>query len=139
MRIFSHVCLLVALFIAVSALSAPAGGNDPLFINLTTDDPHRANMAITFGRNQQDLGHSLTIFLNDKGVAIGSKANASKFKDHQAKLQEVMARGGSVLVCPMCMKHHGVKENELVPGIRVGSPDVTGAALFKDNTKTLTW
>jgi sulfur relay (sulfurtransferase) complex TusBCD TusD component (DsrE family) len=139
MRVAFHVCVILALLIGSTATPLFAGGNDPLFINLTTDDPHRADMAITFGRNQQDLGHPLSIFLNDKGVAIGSKANASKFKDHQAKLQEVISRGGAVLICPMCMKHYGVKENELVPGLKVGSPDVTGAALFKDNTKTLTW
>jgi len=39
----------------------------------------------------------------------------------------------------MCMKHYGVKEADLLPGIKVGNPEVTGGALFKDNTKTLTW
>jgi sulfur relay (sulfurtransferase) complex TusBCD TusD component (DsrE family) len=116
-----------------------AGDGDPLFINLTTDDPHRANMAITLGRNQQDRGHPLTIFLNDKGVMIGSKTSAPRFSDHQGKLLEVMARGGSVLICPMCMKHYGVKDADLISGIKVGSPEATGASLFKENTKTLTW
>lgn len=48
-----------------------AGDTDPLFVNLTTDDSHRANMAITFGKNQLERGHRLTIFLNDEGVLIG--------------------------------------------------------------------
>ncbi|NJN47870.1 MAG: DsrE family protein, partial [Candidatus Competibacteraceae bacterium] len=106
---------------------------------LTSDDSHRANMAITFGGNQHKRGHPLTIFLNDKGVLIGSKANSAKFADHQKALSELMSKGVIVLICPMCMKHYGVKEADLLPGLKVGKPELTGGALFKDNTKTLTW
>jgi hypothetical protein len=52
MRILGRVLLLLTIALALAAPAAIAGPNDPLFINLTTDDPHRANMAITFGRNQ---------------------------------------------------------------------------------------
>lgn len=30
-------------------------------------------------------------------------------------------------------------ETDLLPGIKIGQPDLTGGQLFKDNTKTLTW
>ena len=109
------------------------------FINLTTDDPHRANMAITFGRNQFERGHPLTIFLNDKGVFIGAKQNASTFGSHQVDLATLMDKGAQVLICPMCMKHYGVGAGDLIPGLEVGNPDLTGGALFKDDTQTLTW
>lgn len=39
----------------------------------------------------------------------------------------------------MCMKHYGVKEADLIDGAKVSNPDLVGGALFKDNTKTLTW
>jgi sulfur relay (sulfurtransferase) complex TusBCD TusD component (DsrE family) len=139
MRIISHCCLAFVLLLGGLATPSLAGDGDPLFINLTADDPHRANMAITFGRNQQDRGHPLTIFLNDKAVLIGSKGNAARFSDHQAKLLDVVARGGTVLICPMCMQHYGVKDADLLPGIKVGSPEITGASLFKENSKTLAW
>jgi len=139
MRIISYSCLAFVLLLGSMVTPSLAGDRDPLFINLTTDDPHRANMAITLGRNQQDRGHPLTIFLNDKAVMIGSKANTSRFSDHQAKLLEVMAQGGTVLICPMCMMHYGVKDADLISGIKLGSPEITGASLFKENTKTLTW
>lgn len=44
-------CLLLALALVIGNLATPAfaGGTDPLFVNLTTDDAHRANMGITFG------------------------------------------------------------------------------------------
>lgn len=131
--------LAVALIMGCLSTSTLAGSTDPLFVNLTTDDSHRANMAITFGKGQLELGHPLTIFLNDKGVLIGSKANSAKFANHQKALGELMSKGASVLMCPMCMKHYGVKEADLLSGIRVGNPELTGGALFKDNTKTLTW
>jgi sulfur relay (sulfurtransferase) complex TusBCD TusD component (DsrE family) len=133
--------LLLAFTFILGNLAVPAfaGDTDPLFVNLTTDDSHRANMAITFGKSQLERGHPLTIFLNDKGVFIGSKAKSTKFKGQQKMLSEIQSKGAVVLVCPMCMKHYKVKESDLLPGLKVGNPELTGGALFKDNTKTLTW
>ena len=121
------------------ALPASAGDKDPLFINMTTDDPHRANMAIAFGANQAGRGHPLTIFLNDKGVLVGSRINAGRFAEQQKKLGDLAGKGATILICAMCMKHYGVAEADLLPGLKIGSPEVTGAALFRSDTRTLTW
>lgn len=138
-RIIQWLVALAVAMAGVWAQPALAGDTDPLFINLTTDDSHRANMGITFGRNQLDRGHPLTIFLNDKGVFIGAKSNAAKFAEHQKALDEMMKKGATILICPMCMKHYGVKQDDLLPGLKVGNPELTGAAVFRDNTKSLTW
>ncbi len=116
-----------------------AGDTDPLFVNATSDDPHRALMALTFTKNQQDRKHPVTIFLNDRAVLIGSKKNARRYKEHQDLLAAMIKAGANVLICPMCMQHYGVKPADVMDGIKVGNPELTGAALFKDNTKTLTW
>ncbi len=139
MKFISQLLLAFVLLIAAITTPALAGDTDPLFVNLTSDDSHRANMAITFGGSQHDRGHPLTVFLNDKAVLIGSNVNADKFSEHQKKLSELMSKGATVLICPMCMKHYGVKEADLLTGLKVGNPELTGGALFKDNTKTLTW
>jgi predicted peroxiredoxin len=139
MKFMSRLLLVLAVLFGSVATSAFAGDTDPLFVNLTTDDAHRADMGLTFGKGQLELGHPLTIFLNDKGVFIGSKTNAGKFASLQKTLDDLMKNGTTVLVCPMCMKHYGVKEADLLPGLKVGNPKLTGGALFKDNTKTLTW
>jgi sulfur relay (sulfurtransferase) complex TusBCD TusD component (DsrE family) len=133
--------LLTAFVIVLGSFALPAiaGERDSLFINLTTDDPHRASMAISFGGNQFGRGHPLTIFLNDKGVLVGARSNASRYAEQQKSLAELMTKGTTVLICPMCMKHYGVAQSDLLPGIKVGSPDVTGGALFKDGSRTLTW
>ncbi len=122
-----------------SSSLALAGANDPLFINMTAEEGHRVNMALTFGAKQHAMGHPLTLFLNDKGVMVGSKAHARQYPEQQKQIAEIIAKGGTVIICPMCMKHYGVKEEDLLPGVLIGKPELTGGALFKDNTKTLTW
>jgi sulfur relay (sulfurtransferase) complex TusBCD TusD component (DsrE family) len=133
--------LLASLVLLASAFARPsfAGDTDPLFVNITTNDVHRARMAITFGTAQMERGHPLTIFLNDRGVLIGSRANSATFAEHQKALAEAMAKGAVVIVCPMCMKHYGVKPADLLPGAEVGKPELTGGALFKEGTRTLSW
>jgi sulfur relay (sulfurtransferase) complex TusBCD TusD component (DsrE family) len=133
--------LLFGTLLLVTGISSPAlaGGTDPLFVNLTSDDPHRASMAIAFGKNQLERGHPLTIFLNDKGVRVGSKEHAGQFANHQQALDEVMAEGAAVLICPMCMEHYGVDQADLIEGLQVGNPGLTGERLFEDGTRTLSW
>ena len=124
---------------ATLSLSAFAGANDPLFINLSTDELHRSTMAINFGKHHSANGHPLTIFLNDKAVMLGVKAGSSKFADQQQALSEVISSGALVIMCPMCLKQAGFTEADLISGVKLGSPKVTGDALFKDGTKTMSW
>ena len=122
-----------------SGLPALAGDTDPLFVNATSDNVHRARMAFSFSKNQLDRKHPVTIFLNDRAVLIGSKVNAKRFKEHQAMLTAMIKGGATVLICPMCMQHYGVKPADLIDGSKVGNPELVGGALFKDGMKTLTW
>ncbi|BDT79313.1 DsrE family protein [Polynucleobacter yangtzensis] len=131
--------LAVIAALASLPLSALAGANDPLFINLSTDEMHRASMAINFGKHHSANGHPLTIFLNDKAVMMGVKVGSTKFADQQQALTEVIASGALVIMCPMCLKQAGYTEADLIAGVRLGSPKVTGDALFKDGTKTMSW
>lgn len=139
MKLASRVLLALSLSLLAVASPVWAGTNDPLYVNLTTSEDHRSSMAIVFSKNQLERGHPVTIFLNDKGVLLGSKAQASTYAEQQKLLAEMIDKGAVVLICPMCMKHYGVKEAEVLPGIKVGNPELTGNALFRDNTKTLTW
>ena len=131
--------LTVLAILAALSLSAIAGPNDPLFINLSTDETNRASMAINFGKHHSANGHPLSIFLNDKAVILGVKAGSTKFADQQQALAEVIASGALVIMCPMCLKQAGYTEADLIAGVKLGSPKVTGDALFKDGTKTMSW
>lgn len=138
MTLLARLLLPLALVLGIAA-PALAGDSDPLFVNLTTDDSHRANMALNFGSAQMKRGHPLTVFLNDKAVLLGAKANSATFAEQQKQISELMGKGAVVIACPFCMKHYGVADADLLPGVQVGNPDLTGGALFKDGTRTLTW
>ncbi len=136
MRSLAAVMLGFALFTVPVAI---AGDTDPLFVNATSDDPHRTKMALMFAMKQQERKHPVTIFLNDKAVLVGAKSQAPKYVEHQKMIAGIIAGGGNVLICPMCMEHYGVKKDDLVEGLQVGNPELTGSLLFKDNTKTMSW
>lgn len=123
---------------ATPAASAPVK-DAPLFINQTSDDPHRVTMALSFGMKQLDRGHPLTVFLNDKGVYVGAKANADKCAEQQATIAALLKKGAVVFICPMCMEHFGIQKADLIPGLTVSDPDAIGEYLYKPNTQTLSW
>ena len=122
-----------------NATPSHAESPDALFINMTTDDAHRANMGIGFGYNQLQRGPRLTVLLNDRGVMLAAKANGATFEQQQKTLSAVIAKGGTVYVCPTCMKHYGLAEADLMPGAKVSNPDLTEKALFSNDARTLSW
>lgn len=133
------VLLLLPLVIGSMALPALAGEKDPLFINLSTDNAQRVDHALHFGNVQFSKGHPLTVFLNGKGVLIATKKHATTYAGQQKLLSEMMDKGATVIVCQYCMKQFGIKEPDLLPGFKVGNPELTGDSLFKDDTKTISW
>ncbi len=137
--LFKKIRVLIITILFGLSLSSYAGSNDPLFINLSTDDVHRSTMAINFGRHHFSNGHPLTIFLNDKAVMLGVKAGSSLFSAQQQALSDAIASGALVIMCPICLKQAGFSEADLISGIKIGGPKITGDALFKDGTKTMSW
>ncbi len=123
------------------AHAAPAAEDKdaPLFINLTSDEGHRTLMAIGYGANQVQRGHPLTLFLNDRAVVLAARGNEARYPEQQRMLAKLVGSGATVYVCPMCMKQYGVQQADLLPGLAVSTPDLTGAALFRENTRTLSW
>ena len=118
--------------------------NTILFINLTNNDPWRAGMAISFAQGSLKQGHPVTIFLNVTGVHLASKTipqhtNGITGKSLQQMLQDFMAEGGTVITCPTCMKQAGITEAELIEGVQLGSPEVTGLKLFADDVRVMSW
>lgn len=129
----------VLAFVSVVSSLAFSATNDPLFINLSTDEVSRTSMAINFGKHHFSTGHPLTIFLNDKAVMLGVKAGSSKYAEQQQALSEAITAGALVIMCPICLKHVGYSEADLIAGVKLGGPQVTGDALFKSGTKTMSW
>jgi predicted peroxiredoxin len=139
MKLLRFATFLFTVLVVAGGDIAFAGDKDPLFVNMTTDDAYRSILAIKVSKNMSERGHPLTIFFNDRGILVISKANADKFKEQQAILAELAKAGATLIACPICMKHYEIKESDLLEGIKVGNPQLTGDALFRDNTKTLGW
>ena len=139
MTIRNNIIFIATLLFSLCANSAVELNKDPLFINLTSNESHRATMAIGFGKNQLLKGHPLVVFLNDQGVLLASAKNTSKFTTQQQIIQDIIKSDGTVYACPSCMKHYGVNEADLIPGVKISNPDLTEAALFTGNVRTLSW
>jgi sulfur relay (sulfurtransferase) complex TusBCD TusD component (DsrE family) len=131
--------LALAVIGPLAATPVAADGHGALFVNLTSDESHRASMAMMFSKSMMDRKHPVTIWLNDRGVLLAAKGNAERFPDQQQALADLMAKGATVIVCPYCAKHYGVAEADLIAGAKVGNPELTSGLLFKDDTRTLTW
>jgi sulfur relay (sulfurtransferase) complex TusBCD TusD component (DsrE family) len=134
---------LLGIIPAIGALAATnaaaSGGSAPLFVNLTTDDPHRIAMALAVGASARQRGHPVTIFLNDRGVFAGSTRYADRFAAQQRAMAELVQRSVSLLVCPMCMAHHGIGAGDVLPGLVISHGERLEAALFAESVRTLSW
>ena len=130
---------LLLTYLSFFVMTSYASNLDPLFVSLTSDEPHRATMALNFSKHHAANGHPLSIFLSDKGVYLGVKVSGSSHPEQQKLLAEMIASGSKVIMCPPCLRHYGFTEADLLPGIKLGGAKVTGEALFKPNTKTLSW
>jgi predicted peroxiredoxin len=140
-KTMKFVCLLVIMLVVLAGFGqvSMAGSSDPLFVNLTTDDNHKANMAIAFSMEQLKHGHPVTIYINSQAVQMVNKANAKRYAMQQQKLTELARKGGKILVCRVCEKFLKFQESDLIPGVMLSTADLVTDALFHDNTKTLSW
>ena len=121
----------------ISPIRDEEGG---LFLNLTTDDIWRGSMALNFANRNLEAGYPVTIFLNITGVRIAVKKywipqhiNGITEKTLQELLEDAMAAGARVIVCPFCLKQAGFKPHTLIRlgrGVEMGGPDVTIPSMY---------
>lgn len=139
----SFLRMLLTLLMLLAGQAHATEVNAPLFINVTTQNAHRATMAIQFGKNQLELGHPLTIFLNDEGVYlatfIANEGSQDPLLQPKTLLKAVIAQGAKVLVCPMCMAHYGVETDRLMEGIVISNKLLIEPLLFAPGTQSLSW
>ncbi len=118
---------------------------ESLYVSLTTDDVDRAAMAVGQAHkimNGREI--PVTIFLNVEGVRLVDKTIPQNMhatgESVQDRLVNFMADGGTVLVCPFCMKNvGGMTEADVIDGVLLGSPELTWGALFTEGARTLSY
>ncbi|MFN3814077.1 MAG: DsrE family protein [Aquificaceae bacterium] len=112
-----------------------AQDNIQLVVNLTKDKAPSAVMAMRFASISLGRGNPTVIWLNSEGVRLAD----AKAKPTEAKkmLEEFIAKGGKVYVCPHCAKMFGVKE--LIKGAEFGNPDIIFGLLSEDRVRIISW
>lgn len=138
--------LILSSLVAMSVFGGTAiAGEEKLFINLTRDEMNRAAMAIGFGHKILTKKKiPVTIFLNVEGVRLADRNIPQHThvsgKTPQQMLSQFIKDGGTVIVCPMCLKNvGGMTRDDLIDGAKVGGPDVTWPALFADDTTVMSY
>lgn len=120
-------------------------GAQSLFINLTRNEPNRARMAIMLARRvHSEKGIPTTIWLNVEGVRLldGSLAQPH-FEGEETPLKQLeafMQEGGTVMVCPMCLKGvGGMTKDDLPAGVILSEMEVFWKKAFADDVTVLSY
>lgn len=97
-------------------------------INLTsgTQDLHSVWMGLSLASMAIEEGRSVTIFCNVRAPILGSrKLNHNiAFKGNtpiRAQMESLIKAGATVMVCPLCAKELGIKETDLLPGVKMAT------------------
>ena len=119
-----------AFFIGPAAASSHGGKHSDatLFVNLTSDDTWTSNMALTYAGKAKEAGFPVVVFLNVRGVHVADKNYPADKKGPGGKtpkelLEDLIAKGVTVYVCPMCSTHAGLKQADWVEGSKPGGPE----------------
>ena len=127
---------ILLLALTTIAPASYAEDNGKLFINLTSDEPWRSDMALAFANANLKQGHPVTVFLNVKGVHLAAKNPQPGGSDNGPKMiAKLLANGGQVIICPMCMKRAGLTQADLIDGITMGGPAVTFKAMYASDVQ----
>ena len=135
-KILRAIILLAIMALPLTSLGA---NKETIFINLATNDPDKVLMALDASRQYAEKGFPRVVFLNDNAVILGVVNKGGSSSRAQEALKIAVTNGAIVNICPMCLKQAGFTEADLISGVKLGSPKVTGDALFKDGTKTMSW
>lgn len=133
---------LLALAMVVSLVWLNAQGSQregTLFLNLTTDDAWRNEMALNYATQARELGYEVVVFLNVRGVHVAQKEPPADLVKAQEQLKALMARGAKVYVCAPCSRRAGLKPPaDWVDGVVEGSRE-TIEIQMAPNTKVMSY
>ena len=144
MKTIKQLLVFVALLSLIIALPASASGKK-LFVNITTDDTNKSAMAVSMATLVLTTKKiPVTILLNVDAVRLADKTiPQNKYASGETvteMLAGFMKAGGTVIVCPMCMKNvGGMDKNDLIPDVIMGGPDVTFPVLLADDTTVISY
>ncbi len=114
---------------AVAPTHAEDRPDTTLLLNLTTDDTWTATMALGYAGMVLEAGYPVVVFLNVRGVRVADKNFPPDRRgpgDQTPKelLEDLIANGATVYVCPMCSNNAGLTQADWIDGSKPGGPEV---------------
>ncbi|WP_028581827.1 DsrE family protein [Desulfogranum japonicum] len=127
--------------VAATEVSQHEEPMDDLVLSMSTDNTQVVDGAIMIGTVALKRGHKVTMLLrlDSIKVAVAGSHYPVGNTDLAEKLSTFMQNGAKIMVGGHCMKSMGVKPQDLLPGITVGSPDLVMGTIFKKDTKILSY
>ncbi|MPY71606.1 MAG: hypothetical protein GEU92_16150, partial [Alphaproteobacteria bacterium] len=130
---------------AGTATAQPSSDSKPgLFVNLTSDEVWRGWMALHFAWRTHQMGHPVTVFLNLEAVRFAWAKPPEQTIDGigtppRQALRNLIAEGGTVLICGPRIARLGIGADELIPGAEMGKPGLTQPYMFAEGTRIISW
>ena len=106
-----------------------AGSKEGIFLHVSSgyDNPQKVAMALTLAEKFTE-SHDVMVFFDIKGVEILKKDSKPISMEHYTSsneaLNNLLAKGARIAACPMCLKKAGIKESELLDGIKVAKKEM---------------
>jgi predicted peroxiredoxin len=129
---------LIAAACVIGPAVAPAHAEDrpdtTLFLNLTTDDTWTASMALAYAGKVREAGYPVVVFLNVRGVRVADKnfppdQRGLGDKTPKELLEDLIAKGVTVYVCPMCSDNAGMTQADWIDGTKPGGAETIKAQM----------
>lgn len=121
-KLIPLVSLLILLFLRVSAQSNGEG----FLIHLSSDDPHRVGMALSFADKMSD-DYNVLVFVDIKGVNVMLKDSDSisfkNFESSKILIDQLLEKGVKIAICPMCLEASGHTKYDLINGLELAGKE----------------
>lgn len=145
MKLIRTLLLGLALVFAAPVLSsAQETGPDPdIVVHIASDDVRLGHAGLRFALNRQTSGIQVAVYLNVRAVRLANSAVPQQVDPRSAKtsfelIDDIVAAGGRVFVCPACTQDAGLDPADFVAGAERSGPDLI-EAIMAPGTKIISF
>lgn len=105
--------------------------------------PELTNQAFTVAATAVAAGVDVSLWLTGDSAWLGVSGRASELElEHAAGLDDLLAsvlEAGAVTVCTQCAARRGIKQEDLVPGVRIAGSAVFVEEIMAPQTQALVY
>lgn len=148
MRKFAPPYLLLFITLTITQAAFAADGKPlegkKLVVFVKTADPTEAGMGLSLAHSAVTKGAKVTVVLGANAAfypvkKYGQNVFAAKGQTHRDMLKTIIADGGQVYLCGLCAKHHGLKTEDLIDGVKIVKSIKIFEALYEENARSMSF